>query len=95
MLSSFFSPAGPDTKAAPPPAPARDAVRQWLDSPANSTPAEPVPPSYRMAAEEAVRCFQEIVADLDSREAKEAYIHLLVGRGFAPRHRSSSSAAHG
>ena len=40
-----------------------DAVSQWLHSPAS--PPEPEPPSYRMAAEEALRCFEEIAAELD------------------------------
>jgi hypothetical protein len=88
-MTLVFSPA--DRESAPPPALAGDAVRQWLDSPATPPRDEPVPLSYRLAAEEAVRCFQEIVADLDSREVKEAYIHLLVGRGFAPRQGSSTT----
>lgn len=62
-----------------------DAVRQWLNSTQHprNTEVEPLHPSYRKAAEEAVRCYEEIVKELNPREAQNAYIHLLVGRGFA------------
>jgi len=61
-----------------------DAVRQWLNSTTRprNTELEPLHPSYREAAEDAVRCFEDIVKELSPREARNAYIHLLVGRGF-------------
>ena len=63
--------------------PAVDAFSLWLNAPESARQeSKPVHPSYRMAAEEAVRCFQEIASELDPHEAKEVYIHLLVGRGF-------------
>jgi hypothetical protein len=41
--------------------------------------------SCRFAAEEALRTFQCGSASLNSREVKDAYIHLIVGRGFGCR----------
>lgn len=69
-----------------------DPVARWLNAPLSPPDEEPGHPSYRMAAEEAVRCFEEIAAKLGPREKQEAYIHLLVGRGFAARHESSAGA---
>ncbi len=63
--------------------PVVDAFSLWLNSPGDAREeSKPLHPSYRMAAEEAVRCFQEIASELNPNEAKEVYIHLLVGRGF-------------
>ncbi len=61
-----------------------DAVRRWLNSTTHprNTEVEPLHPSYRKAAEDAVRCFEDIVKELSPGEARNAYIHLLVGRGF-------------
>jgi hypothetical protein len=39
--------------------------------------------SYRENADKAIATFQSLAGQLDNRQAKEAYIDLVVGRGFS------------
>jgi hypothetical protein len=63
----------------------QDPVADWLRKgkpSAQKKAPPPAPSSPRASAEEAIGEFQSLIFDLTFDQAREAYIRLLVGRGF-------------